>query len=84
MQVKMAIKDDRVRISLNRRSDLQVLLVRRAKEPQKGLLTFPGGSLELGETMVACAIRETLEETGLALRNTLQGSFLRGWSITDC
>lgn len=51
----------------------QVLLVRRAKEPQKGLLTFPGGSLELGETMAECAIRETLEETGLTLRNEQSG-----------
>ena len=47
----------------------QVLLVRRGKEPQKGMLTFPGGRLELGETMAECAMRETLEETGLRLRN---------------
>ena len=47
---------------------VQVLLVRRGKEPQKGMLTFPGGSLELGETMSDCAIRETLEETGLVLK----------------
>lgn len=47
---------------------VQVLLVRRGKEPQKGMLTFPGGSLELGETMADCAIRETMEETGLKLK----------------
>ena len=51
----------------------QVLLIRRGKEPQKGILTFPGGSLELGETMADCAIRETFEETGLQLRNRAQG-----------
>lgn len=51
----------------------QVLLIRRGKEPQKGILTFPGGSLELGETMADCATRETLEETGLQLRNRAQG-----------
>ena len=51
----------------------QVLLIRRGKEPQKGILTFPGGSLELGETMADCAIRETFEETGLQLRNCAQG-----------
>ena len=34
-----------------------------------GLWCFPGGSLELGETLVDCAVRETLEETGLHLRN---------------
>jgi ADP-ribose pyrophosphatase YjhB (NUDIX family) len=53
----------------------QVLLIRRGNEPQKGMLTFPGGSLELGETMVACAVRETFEETGLRLRNRAQGKF---------
>ncbi|EFN59941.1 hypothetical protein CHLNCDRAFT_133014 [Chlorella variabilis] len=47
----------------------EVLLIRRAKEPAKGLWCFPGGSLELGETLVDCAVRETLEETGLRLRS---------------
>lgn len=46
----------------------QVLVVRRAKEPSKGWWSFPGGSLELGETMTDCAIREVLEETGITLR----------------
>ena len=35
---------------------------------QAGAWCFPGGSLELGETLVQCAVRETLEETGLRLR----------------
>ena len=60
---------------------MQVLLVRRGKEPQKGMLTFPGGSLELGETMADCAIRETLEETGLRLRNERRESKLGFWTI---
>jgi len=46
-----------------------LLLVRRAKEPSKGLWSFPGGSLELGETMAECAMREVLEETGIQLQN---------------
>lgn len=52
--------------------DPEVLLIRRAKEPSKGLWCFPGGSLELGETLVDCAVRETQEETGLQLRNAPQ------------
>ena len=45
-----------------------VLLVKRGKNPGKGLWAFPGGTQELGETMAACAARECLEETGVAVR----------------
>jgi ADP-ribose pyrophosphatase YjhB (NUDIX family) len=47
----------------------EVLLIRRGKAPSKGLWSFCGGSLELGETIVECAIREAREETGLILRH---------------
>ena len=50
----------------------EVLLVRRAKPPEQGKWTVPGGSLELGETMVECAVREAYEETGVRLRNDPQ------------
>ncbi len=42
----------------------RALLMRRRKPP-KGLWENPGGMLEPGEDFVACARRETLEETGL-------------------
>lgn len=45
----------------------QVLMVRRGKDPDKGRLSLPGGSVHLGETCVECARREILEETGLRL-----------------
>lgn len=47
----------------------EVLLIQRGKPPSKGQWSFCGGSLELGETMIDCAIREAREETGLALRH---------------
>jgi ADP-ribose pyrophosphatase YjhB (NUDIX family) len=40
----------------------RVLLCRRAIEPRRGLWTLPAGFLENGETVVAGALRETLEE----------------------
>ncbi len=42
--------------------DDRVLLCRRAIEPRHGLWTLPAGFLENGETVVAGAARETLEE----------------------
>jgi 8-oxo-dGTP diphosphatase len=53
---------------LQERSNPEVLLIRRGKPPSKGLWSFCGGSLELGETLVECAIREAKEETGLSLQ----------------
>ena len=42
-----------------------VLMVRRGKPPFLNSWSFPGGSLEPGETPVEAAQRELLEETGL-------------------
>jgi 8-oxo-dGTP diphosphatase len=43
----------------------RVLVVRRANPPLSGRWGFPGGVLELGETVVQGAMRELLEETGV-------------------
>jgi 8-oxo-dGTP pyrophosphatase MutT (NUDIX family) len=43
----------------------EVLLVRRAKEPAKGLWCFPGGSLELGESLAECGARRGRAGAGL-------------------
>jgi ADP-ribose pyrophosphatase YjhB (NUDIX family) len=42
-----------------------VLLVKRGKAPYGGAWSFPGGSIEWGETAAEAARRELLEETGL-------------------
>jgi 8-oxo-dGTP diphosphatase len=44
-----------------------VLLIRRGKPPREGQWSIPGGRQEVGETLLGCAIRETLEETGLSI-----------------
>ena len=41
----------------------QVLLVRRANPPDAGRWSFPGGKVDLGETLERAAIRELAEET---------------------
>jgi ADP-ribose/FAD diphosphatase len=42
----------------------QVMLCKRAIEPRYGFWTLPAGFLELGESTVQGAVRETLEEAG--------------------
>ena len=45
----------------------KVLVVRRARQPAQSLYTFPGGAVEVGETLNEAAIREVREETSLAI-----------------
>jgi ADP-ribose pyrophosphatase YjhB (NUDIX family) len=46
----------------------QVLLVKRGREPLKGIWSIPGGALEIGETLIAGLRREVREEVGLEVR----------------
>lgn len=43
----------------------RILLVQRDKQPSLGLWTFPGGAVELGESLHDAARREAWEETNL-------------------
>ena len=43
----------------------EYLLLKRAKEPNKGLLSPPGGKLETAESPFGCASREAFEVCGL-------------------
>jgi 8-oxo-dGTP diphosphatase len=45
--------------------DDRALIVQRAQQPNAGRWGFPGGVLELGETIAEGAMRELLEETGI-------------------
>ena len=44
---------------------IKVLLIQRGIEPYKGQWAFPGGFLQMDETVEECAKRELEEETGL-------------------
>ncbi|MEM8536369.1 MAG: NUDIX hydrolase [Pseudomonadota bacterium] len=45
--------------------DGRFLLVKRKKDPNANTWGFPGGHVELGETALAAAARELVEETGV-------------------
>jgi 8-oxo-dGTP diphosphatase len=58
----------------------QVLLIKRGKPPRHGDWSIPGGRLEWNEAVMACALRELLEETGvraelLGLVDVIDGFF---------
>lgn len=59
-----------------------VLLVRRAGLPGRGRLAMPGGFLEQGEILLACAVREVQEETGLSGGGSLTAA-LRAQGVFD-
>jgi 8-oxo-dGTP diphosphatase len=58
--------------------DDRVALVKRGHAPLQGNWSIPGGVLEIGETLRKAAVREALEETGLAVQpGELLGVFER-------
>jgi len=54
----------------------RLLLIRRAKEPGRGLLGVPGGFVEIGESAELSARREAGEETGIEVEGL---RFLGSW-----
>src|SRR5436305_12582653 len=47
----------------------QALIVQRAQQPNAGRWGFPGGVLELGETVAEGAMRELFEENGIVAKH---------------
>jgi 8-oxo-dGTP diphosphatase len=46
-------------------SEGKILLIQRAKEPNRGLWIIPGGLVELGEGLEKAVVREVKEELGI-------------------
>lgn len=57
-------------------SDAGYLLLRRRKEPNRGLFTPVGGKIDAFETPEQAARRETLEETGIVIGETTLAGIL--------
>lgn len=60
--------DPKVAVAVLVEVDSQVLLVRRAVDPERGRWTLPAGFVDAGEDPARAAERECLEETGLIVQ----------------
>jgi 8-oxo-dGTP diphosphatase len=65
--VSSVSKPLQVAVSAGIFKDGKVLLVRRNREPARGVYTFPGGRVEFGEPLTQALAREVMEETGLTI-----------------
>ena len=59
-------------IVITKEANAKVLLIQRGDEPYKGCWAFPGGYMNMDETIEQCAIRELEEETGLKVNEVHQ------------
>ena len=60
-----------------------VLVIQRGRMPGKGLYALPGGFLEQHETVYQSALRELLEETGLAIGPEQALQYLKAVKVFD-
>jgi 8-oxo-dGTP diphosphatase len=75
--------DPRVGVGVILIRDGRVLLGKRKNAHGAGTWQFPGGHLEFGETIAACARREVHEETGLQLGPVQLGPYTNDVFATE-
>lgn len=62
-----AMTTDSILFTKGEDDEWYVLLIKRGHEPYMGCWAFPGGFLNMDETLSQCAARELMEETGLSV-----------------
>ena len=75
-----------VRCTVKNQSGAYYLMVQRGKAPNKGVWSFPGGKVEIGETAFSAGQRELFEETKFAEQDKLswyKGTFSTADSIVE-
>ena len=75
MEDKSMRKDASLSIVRDKNTN-KFLMIRHHRGINKGCINFPGGKKEVDETMEECVIRETLEETGILIRNPKQVGYI--------
>lgn len=65
------------------RCDDRVLLIRKKRGHGAGKINGPGGKLDPGETPARCAVRETLEETGVEVEDPELAAVMRFVDLED-
>lgn len=61
----------------------KVLIGKRKSKHGIGMWGFPGGHLEFGESLEACANRETLEETDITISNVRKGPYTNDVHVSE-
>jgi 8-oxo-dGTP pyrophosphatase MutT (NUDIX family) len=59
----------------------KLLMIRHQRGINKGYINFPGGKKEKNESMEDCVVRETLEETGLLIKNPQKVGYMEFPSV---
>ncbi|MHA1550185.1 MAG: NUDIX hydrolase [Alphaproteobacteria bacterium] len=65
-------------IAITKKNGKYLLGIRNKESTSKGLLTLPGGTLEVGETIEQCLHREMMEEANIKIHNF---KFVRNYEL---
>jgi 8-oxo-dGTP diphosphatase len=79
----MVDKFVRVGVGVIIKKDNKVLIGTRKNAHGEGTYSLPGGHLEFNEKVEDCAIRETMEEVGITIKNIEMASFTNDMFVKE-